>query len=108
MILNKTRKTVVSENFEFKDQFRKIQGLIGKKNPETIILKTHFGIHTFLLKFPIDVLILNNNKQVMKLKKHLRPNRVFFWNLKFDTVVELPEGFIDKSKTKLGDTLTIS
>jgi uncharacterized protein len=105
MIKNKTKKTIVSKISSQKDYFDKIQGLIGKKTSETIILKTRFGIHTFLLKFPIDVIILDKNNTVVKLRKNLLPNRVFFWKIRFNTVIELPTGFIGKSKTQIGDVL---
>ena len=107
MIKNKTRKTIISENYSNKNAFGKIKGLIGNKTPEVIILKTRFGIHTFLLKFPIDVIILGKNNNVVKLKKRLKPNRVFFWDMKFDTVIELPTGVLKKSKTKINDVLEI-
>ena len=108
MIKNKTQKTILSKDYSSKNAFGKIKGLIGEKTPETIALKTRFGIHTFLLKFPIDVIILNKKNEVVKLKKGLLPNKVFFWNIKFDTVIELPNGFLEKSKTKLGDALEFS
>jgi len=38
-------------------------GLIGHDNPEPIMFYTKFGIHTFGLKFPIDVLILDKNNE---------------------------------------------
>lgn len=108
MLKNKTKKTIISENYLNKNALGKIKGLIGIKNPEVIIFKTRFGIHTFLLKFPIDVLILDKKNKVMKLKIKLMPNRVFFWSIKFDTVIEMPVGFIEKSKTEVGDKLTLA
>jgi hypothetical protein len=108
VIKNKTRKTIISENYLNKNALGKIKGLIGNKTPEAIILKTRFGIHTFLLRFPIDVIIIDKNNKVRKLKKKLAPNKVFFWNIKFDTVIELPGGAIEKSKTQTGDILQLS
>jgi len=105
VIRNKTQKNIISKNYSSKNAFGKIKGLIGEKTPRTIILKTRFGIHTFLLKFPIDVVILNKRNEVVKLKKDLQPNKCFFWNIKFNTVIEFPGGFLEKSKTKVGDTL---
>jgi uncharacterized protein len=103
MIKNSTKKSIVSNDFSTKNVFGKIKGLIGEKEPKTILLKTRFGIHTFFLKFPIDVIILDRDKKVVDLKKQLFPNRCFFWNIKFDTVIELPAGSIEKSRTETGD-----
>lgn len=75
-------------------------GLIGKKYPESILFQTRFGIHTFGLKFPIDVLVLDNDR-VVNIKEKLPPNRFFIWNPKYNNVIELPQGFIaDKKITK--------
>lgn len=85
----------------------KVIGLIGKKNPQNFMLKTHFGIHTFGLKFPIDVLILNNENKIVAIKKNLMPQRVFVWNPKYDQVLELPSGTIDKKNLKINDALDL-
>ena len=86
----------------------KTLGLIGKKNPEPVFLKTRFGIHTFGLKFPIDVLILDKENKVVKLKENLKPNSFFFWNPKYNNVLELPKGTIINSKIKIGSTISFS
>jgi hypothetical protein len=86
----------------------KVQGLIGKEKPEPLMLRTHFGIHTFGLKFPIDVLILNDENTVVSIKKDLKPNRIFLWNPKYEKVIELPEGTIKKKKIKINMPIDIS
>lgn len=78
----------------------KIQGLIGKDKPYALTINTRFGIHTFGLKFPIDVLILNNKNKVVSIKKKLKPNRIFLWNPMYKKVVELPAGTIEKKTNK--------
>ncbi len=80
-------------------------GLLRKSNPRSLLLKTHFGIHTFGLKQSIDVIILNNNYVVVKVTKNLKPNSLFFWNPRYSIVLELPANLIDKSKTGIGDKL---
>ena len=80
-------------------------GLIGKEKPESIMFFTRFGIHTFGMKFPIDVLILNKCNRVVRLKENLKPNSLFFWQLKYNKVLELPPGEIKKLKVKLGNQI---
>lgn len=75
------------------------KGLIGSK-PEAILFKTRFGIHTIGVGYPIDVVILDKNHIVRKIKEHLEPNHFFFWNPQFDTVVELPSGTVQSKKIK--------
>jgi len=105
MLKNITKNKLISKEIVFKKGFGKIFGLIGRKEPEVIILNTRFGIHTFFLKFPIDVLILDKKNRVKGLKKGLKPRRIMFWNFRYNIVVELPQGLIKKSETKLGDLL---
>ena len=93
---------------EAKNLREKIQGLIGKKKPQSLMLKTRFGIHTFGLKFPIDVLILNNENKVASIKKNLKPNRIFLWNPMHDKVLELPSGTIQKYAIKVKIPIDIS
>lgn len=85
----------------------KVQGLIGLEKPYALLIKTHFGIHTFGLKFPIDILILDKNSKVVAMKKNLKPKRIFFWNPLFDMVVELPKGLIAIEKIKIGDQIKL-
>ncbi len=74
----------------------KTLGLIGKRNPEILLFKTRFGIHTFGLRFPIDVLILDDNGKIVQAKEGMGPNSIFFWNPKYKTVLELPVGDIKR------------
>ena len=82
-------------------------GLIGKKHAFPVTFKTRFGIHTFGLKFPIDVLILNNKNRVVLLKKNMLPSRIFIWPIQYDTVVELPKGEIERLKINTGNHIVL-
>jgi uncharacterized membrane protein (UPF0127 family) len=82
-------------------------GQIGKKEPEALMFLTRFGIHTFGIKFPLDILVLDSNNVVVKLKKSLNPNRVFFWPLKFDKVLELPGGYIGGKNINIGSKISL-
>ena len=81
-------------------------GLIGARKASAFILKTRFGIHTVGLLFPIDVLILDKENKVVRLKENLKPLRIFIWKPHYNTVIELPGGSIKKSSTALGDKLS--
>lgn len=85
----------------------KSKGLLGFKRPSPVLIYTRFGVHTFFLKFPIDVLVLNKNNQVVKISC-LKPNRIFFWSPFFNKVLELPEGEVEKNKIKIGDKIKLA
>jgi uncharacterized membrane protein (UPF0127 family) len=72
----------------------KSKGLIGMRHICPVYFTTRWGIHTFGVLSPIDVLILDKGHRVVKLVHRLPPNRIFFWNPKYSRVVELPAGSI--------------
>jgi uncharacterized protein len=92
---------------EVKNLKEKVQGLIGEEKPAAIMLRTRFGIHTFGVKFPIDVLILDKANKVMSVKENLKPNRIFLWNPKYKKVLELPGGMIKKKTIKISDVIDL-
>ena len=99
--------THVIQVYFAKNFIEKTIGLIGKKNPHAIFFKTRFGIHTFGMQFPIDVLILDSKNNVVKCKENFKPNRLFLWNPKYNGVLELPEGTIKTKKIKINDKIDI-
>jgi uncharacterized protein len=108
LIKNKSQNTILSTNAKFcRSLWDKSMGLLNPKNPRILVFKTRFGLHTFFLKEPIDVVVLNNEKEIVDLIEGLKPNQLFFWNPLYDLVIELPAGTISKSKTAVGDELKI-
>ena len=55
-----------------------------------LYFETRWGVHTFGMKFPLDIIVLNNKWEVAKIRRGLLPNRLFFWNPKHKRVIELP------------------
>lgn len=82
-------------------------GLINKTSGMSLFFKTHFGIHTFFMKYPIDVLILDQKNKVVYLKEGLKPNRFFFWNPIYNNVIELPEDTVKKQRINLGNKIQL-
>lgn len=82
-------------------------GLIDKKLSRYLIINTHFGIHTFFLKTPIDVLLLDERNNVIKMKNNLPPFSFFFYNPKYSKVVEMPQDTIIKLDIHMNDKICI-
>jgi uncharacterized protein len=87
--------------------FDKSRGMIGWEKASPIFFTTRFGIHTFGMRFPIDVLILDSHFRVVKMAPTLPPNRVLFWLPLFDKVIEIPAGEIQKKNIHVGSIITI-
>lgn len=87
--------------------FGSVQGLMFKNKIEPVYFETRFGVHTFFVKHPIDVVILDDHNVVKKVTHALQPWRIFVWNPKWSRVVELPEGTIRKKKIVEGIKITL-
>jgi uncharacterized membrane protein (UPF0127 family) len=99
-----TRVSIASNLLE------RMRGLIGRSfmdEGEALLIKPCRAIHTFYMRFPIDVLFLDKENRVIGIKKNLRPNRFSTIHLRAKSVLELPSGAIDKSDTKLKDIIEI-
>jgi uncharacterized membrane protein (UPF0127 family) len=65
------------------------------------------GVHTFAMKFPIDVIYLDARNCVVHLEENLRPWRVARVSLRAASVLELPEDTLHSSPTAVGDEIDI-
>lgn len=84
----------------------KMVGLLFKKQAFPVLMETRFGIHTFGLTFPIDIVILDSKNVVWQIK-YLKPFRIFIWNPKYNKVLELPENYIKDHNIKIGDKIKL-
>jgi uncharacterized membrane protein (UPF0127 family) len=106
VIRNITQNTILAKKFSVKKGFGKIKGLLGENEAKTLVFETRFGIHTFFLKFPLDLVILDN-KGIVRLAKTVKPNRIVCWNIRFKTVIELPFNTLHQTRTKIGDIIVL-
>jgi uncharacterized membrane protein (UPF0127 family) len=58
--------------------------------------------------FPIDLIFLGKDKQVVHVEEYVRPFRISKVSLKATSVLELPPHTIYRSGTKIGDQLEIA
>lgn len=98
--------TITAKNA--KNFFAKTKGLLGAMKPMTIFFQTRWGIHTYGLRFPIDIVILDDTFRVKIRKQNLTPNSFFVWNPRYQNVLELPEGTIKRKKILIGTMVNIT
>jgi uncharacterized protein len=107
-ILNATKNMIIAPHgIEANNLTQKVLGLTTYKKPQAMIFTTRFGIHTIGMKYPIDVVVLDKNNIVVKIREHLQPNSFFMWHPKYKTVIELPSGTISATRTEKNDHLTL-
>lgn len=65
------------------------------------------GVHTFAMRFPIDVVYLDKSQRVVHLATGLKPWRMAAVKLEAASILELPGDTLGPSGTKVGDELEI-
>ena len=108
MVLNITKNKKIGEKARICSGFLcKTIGLMFSTKPRTIIFSFDFEqrqyLHMFFVFFPIDLIFLDSDKQVVELKENFRP--FTFYNSKKEAqyVIECPAGKIKETKTSVGD-----
>ena len=110
-ILNKTRRVTLSSKAEIARSFRKrLKGLIGRSLEEfskgsALWIIPCDGIHTFGMRFPIDVAYLNAEGRILRIYHRLAPFRIAALSFRTSSVLELPAGTLAQTKTDVGDVL---
>jgi hypothetical protein len=110
VLVNATKKTVVSDNCHFANTvLKRMVGLLNRRQfgkGEGLLLDRCYGIHTFGMRFPIDVLFLDKDLRVIRAVKVLPPHRTCIVR-KSVYVLEVPVGALDTSRTEEGDQIQI-
>jgi len=66
------------------------------------------GVHTFAMRFPIDVIYLDGRKVIVHLEKQLKPWRMAPVRMSAASVIELPEHTLENTGTAVGDEIEIA
>jgi uncharacterized protein len=108
-VVNETRGTVLGDRVRVADTgLTRIVGLLGERNlpaGDGLLIVPSQGIHTWGMRFPIDVVVLDGGWNVLALRRRMRAFRMtrIFWRAA--AVLELPPGMLDSTATAVGDTL---
>jgi uncharacterized membrane protein (UPF0127 family) len=88
----------------------RLQGWLGKDTPgeDGLLILPCNSVHTFFMKFPIDVVFVNFKNQVIVSSENVPPNRII-WPVKdAKGVLELPAGTVERLAIKPGDFITLT
>lgn len=110
-IYNSTQNSIISENTKMADNFfsRSI-GLLSRKTlpeSESLVIKPCCSIHTFFMRFDIDVLFIGANGKIIELYENVKPWNVLPIHLNSKYVVELPTGCISDKNIQKGDEIIL-
>ena len=86
--------------------WERLRGLIGRNalaDGEGLWIDPCTGIHTFGMRFAIDLLVLDAEGRVLRMVTHLKPWRVTMPVTGGRSVVELAAGALEATSLKPGD-----
>lgn len=108
LIRNVTRGTVLAEFASIADTSAKRRtGLLqhtGLAPGDGLWIAPTEAVHTFGMKFAIDIVFLSKQRKVRKIR-HSVPRRRMVFDLPAHSVLELPAGTLQASETQVGDQL---
>jgi uncharacterized membrane protein (UPF0127 family) len=110
-VYNQTRECFLSLGVTPADTtFARLKGLIGRlklRVDEGLWVVPSCGVHTVGVLFPLDLIYLDENLQVIHLIEHFPRFRISPLRTQASSVLELPTHTIYSSQTQLGDQLLI-
>jgi uncharacterized membrane protein (UPF0127 family) len=110
-VSNLTRQTVLATRMELADSApKRNRGLLGRGSlapGEGLWIVPCESIHTFFMQFPIDLVYLDRERRIKKLRSEVPPWRISVC-LTAHSILELPAGTICSTQTQAGDTLEFS
>ena len=109
-VINETRANAVlcsqaEKALTFGARFKGLLGRAGLEPGGGLHIEPCNSIHMFFMKFAIDVLFLDDELQVVRAIRGIKPWRMTRVYAKAESVLELPVGVIDATQTGPGDRL---
>ena len=109
-ILNTTRSTLLAGEANMAATFwRRLVGLLGKAAlapGQGLVIEPCRSIHTMFMRFSIDAVFVDQKLIVIQIVSHLKPFRASVAGSHSRAVVELPAGTVERTNTRVGDTLS--
>lgn len=110
-LYNSTQKNLISDDVKVAQNFfTRTVGLLSKKflpEGEALIIKPSCSVHTFFMRFEIDVLFTDRKGKIIALYENVKPFRILPIHLGSNCVVELASGTISAKSIKKGDLINI-
>ena len=110
-LYNSTHNCLIADNLKIADNFiSRTIGLISTREisqEEGLLIKPCCSIHTFFMKFDIDVLFVNRKHEIVAIYKYIKPWNVLPIHPTSQYVLELCGGVIEKHNISKGDVVEV-
>ena len=110
-VWNATRRSMVAEHADVaRTPVRRLRGLMGRRawaEADGLLIRPCNAIHTLFMRLPIDVIFVDRANVVLEIAPARPPWRLgpIVWRARW--ALELPEGAIARSGTRLDDRLDV-
>jgi uncharacterized protein len=110
---NRTRQTYLATDLMIAStHWTRFRGLMARDQSrfargQGLWISPSHGIHTFAMRFAIDAVYLDRDRVVIHIEEALKPWRLAAVRIQATSVLEVPSGTVDESKTALGDQIDI-
>src|SRR6202790_2366060 len=110
-VYNKTCEAFIATEATLADSYiRRLVGLLGKtkrwaQQGQGLWIVPSHGVHTIGMLFPIDLIFLDREMNVVHLEEHVMPFRISRVSLRSHSVLELPAHTVFRTGTCIGDQL---
>lgn len=111
---NRSRNAYLATEVAVADtHWTRLRGLMGTsatsfRSGQGLWIVPCHGVHTFAMRFPIDVVYLDRTKKIVHLEISLPPWRIAPVRRKAVSVLELPSETLTTTGTAIGDELEIA
>ncbi|MGE0460842.1 MAG: DUF192 domain-containing protein [Vicinamibacterales bacterium] len=91
------------------DSKARTRGLLGRDRlppGHALAIAPSQGVHTFGMRFPIDIVFVRRDGRVVRCRRDVPPRRVAIWLTAF-AVIELAAGEIGRADLRVGDRIVV-
>lgn len=111
-VVNQTKHQSLGEKIrEAETFFQRALGLLGNKRlnkGEGLYIPNCRSIHTFFMRFPIDVIFIDKNNGIVKVISNLMPFRLGFGPFNTAGVLEFSAGTLNDNHCHTGDIISFT
>jgi len=107
--LNLQNQTIIPQCWIAKGFFSRFVGLMGRKslsNEEAICFPRCNSIHTFFMRFPIDVVMVDEHGRIINIVNAMRPWRFLPPKFRAKHIIEMKANRCEELGLKVGSRLT--
>lgn len=106
-VTNATRGRELGDRVMLADWFLpRLRGLIGRpriQSGEGLMIVPCRGVHMYLMTYPIDVALMNDEGSVVAMYRDLPPGARTHWHGDAKRALEVPAGTLADTRTTVGD-----